>query len=117
MYCAENDTPASTVTSNLNDELGQVKYVFSDKTGTLTQNVMQFHQMSVAGTIYSVNSLTYGLKQNLRTSNDAAFIRQFLTLLAVCHTVLPEADSNDPDLITYHASSPGRTTLSLSQLE
>ena len=107
MYNAENDTPASTAASNLNDELGQVKYIFCDKTGTLTQNVMQFHQMSVAGNIYPVDSAS-ALKENLRTSNDAPFIRQLLTLLSVCHTVLPQVDANDPDVVTYHASSSGK---------
>lgn len=35
------------------------------------------------------------------------FIREFLTVLAVCHTVIPERDPKDPDLIVYQASSPG----------
>ena len=33
MYDAESDTPALARTSNLNEELGQIQYIFSDKTG------------------------------------------------------------------------------------
>ena len=42
-------------TSNLNEELGQIKYVFSDKTGTLTMNVMEYKKCSVAGVMYSLD--------------------------------------------------------------
>ena len=37
MYDETTDTPASAKTTTLNEELGQIQYVFSDKTGTLTQ--------------------------------------------------------------------------------
>ena len=37
MYYAKTDTPAKSRTTTLNEELGQIEYIFSDKTGTLTQ--------------------------------------------------------------------------------
>jgi len=52
MYYSVTDTPAMARTSNLNEELGQVKYIFSDKTGTLTQNFMEFRMCSVGGVKY-----------------------------------------------------------------
>ena len=52
MYHAESDTPALARTSNLNEELGQIQYVFSDKTGTLTRNLMEFFKCSIAGVSY-----------------------------------------------------------------
>ncbi|OJJ64446.1 hypothetical protein ASPSYDRAFT_84458 [Aspergillus sydowii CBS 593.65] len=52
MYDPESDTPLEARTSTINEELGQVSYVFSDKTGTLTNNTMRFRKMSVAGTAW-----------------------------------------------------------------
>lgn len=37
MYYDVKDTPANCRTTALNEELGQIEYIFSDKTGTLTQ--------------------------------------------------------------------------------
>ena len=52
MYHAQSDTPALARTSNLNEELGQIQYIFSDKTGTLTCNLMEFMKCSIAGVTY-----------------------------------------------------------------
>jgi len=51
MYHAESDTPAIARSTTVTD-LGQIKYIFSDKTGTLTQNVMNFKRCSVDGLMF-----------------------------------------------------------------
>ena len=51
MYHAETDTPA-LVRSTIVTDVGQVKYVFSDKTGTLTRNMMEFRRCSVDGVAF-----------------------------------------------------------------
>ncbi|KAL8763218.1 MAG: hypothetical protein Q9184_000935 [Pyrenodesmia sp. 2 TL-2023] len=48
MYDEESNTPMEARTSTINEELGQINYIFSDKTGTLTNNSMRFRKMSIA---------------------------------------------------------------------
>lgn len=53
MYYAPTDTSALCRTSSLVEELGQIAYIFSDKTGTLTCNEMEFRECSIYGTMYA----------------------------------------------------------------
>jgi magnesium-transporting ATPase (P-type) len=55
MFDTTQGIAAGVQSSNLNEELGQVEFLFSDKTGTLTCNVMEFKKFSVGR--YSYGSL------------------------------------------------------------
>lgn len=52
MYSVEDDAGCNVSSTTINEELGQVKYLFSDKTGTLTQNMMEFKALCVEEEIY-----------------------------------------------------------------
>jgi phospholipid-translocating P-type ATPase (flippase) len=52
LYDVDRDTPAECHTSGMCADLGQVQYILSDKTGTLTKNLMVVQQFSVANKVY-----------------------------------------------------------------
>jgi len=52
MFYKPTETAAMVRTMTLNEELGQISHVFSDKTGTLTCNIMDFRKASINGIIY-----------------------------------------------------------------
>uniref|UniRef100_A0A452RT29 Phospholipid-transporting ATPase n=1 Tax=Ursus americanus TaxID=9643 RepID=A0A452RT29_URSAM len=134
MYYPEKDTPAKARTTTLNEQLGQIHYVFSDKTGTLTQNIMTFKKCCINGQIYgewkplpgpracvtrqvdfSWNTFADGklafydhyLIEQIQSGKESE-VRQFFFLLAVCHTVM--VDRMDGQL-NYQAASPDEGAL------
>ncbi|CAM4770297.1 unnamed protein product [Rotaria magnacalcarata] len=52
MYHEPNNVPAQARTISLNEELGQVGHIFSDKTGILTQNIITFNKCSLRRKLY-----------------------------------------------------------------
>jgi phospholipid-translocating ATPase len=52
MYYEKLDYPCTPKSWNISDDLGQIEYIFSDKTGTLTQNVMEFKKATINGVPY-----------------------------------------------------------------
>ncbi|NXI54921.1 AT8B3 ATPase, partial [Chloroceryle aenea] len=131
MYYAVKDIPAQARSTSLNDQLGQIEYIFSDKTGTLTQNVMSFKKCCINGTIYGTDpgcenqqpsgsglSWSHRGKKKLdffnarlleaaQQDNDPV-LREFLRLLALCHTVMVEERGAQ---LIYQAASPDEEAL------
>ncbi len=126
MYYDPTDTAAICRTSSLVEELGQIEYIFSDKTGTLTCNMMEFKQCSIGGIQYAdevpedrrateqnpigIYDFTR-LRENLRKHQSQTEIHHFLALLSTCHTVIPERRDEKPGEIKYQAASPDEGAL------
>ncbi|KAF9422906.1 hypothetical protein BGZ94_008458 [Podila epigama] len=56
LYYHERDVPCMPRSWNLSDDLGQIEYIFSDKTGTLTTNQMDFRKCTIDGQVFEYHS-------------------------------------------------------------
>lgn len=78
--CEETGRPAVANTSDLNEELGQVEVLFSDKTGTLTKNLMVFKVCSILGQVYEEREGSLYRMDMLDHSVDTGQVSVFLLL-------------------------------------
>nr|XP_055074814.1 phospholipid-transporting ATPase IF isoform X1 [Misgurnus anguillicaudatus] len=129
LYHEESDQKAQVNTSDLNEELGQVEYVFTDKTGTLTENEMQFRECSINGIKYQeINGklIPEGMTEVSPDGSVSCLNREeelFLKAVSLCHTVQISYDQADgpgdpfchsngfSPQMEYYASSPDEKAL------
>uniref|UniRef100_A0A669CH75 Phospholipid-transporting ATPase n=1 Tax=Oreochromis niloticus TaxID=8128 RepID=A0A669CH75_ORENI len=92
MFDEELGERAVVNTSDLNEELGQVEYVFTDKTGTLTENNMEFIECCVDGHVYVPHEIPRVVQNHFNDEHEELFFRA----LCLCHTVqVKEEDTVD----------------------
>ena len=71
MFDKETSIGCKVQSSTLNEELGQIKYIFSDKTGTLTKNYMKYKMMSIGENIYGYSNSKNTLNDNeIKINNE-----------------------------------------------
>ncbi|XP_039772483.1 phospholipid-transporting ATPase 2-like isoform X5 [Panicum virgatum] len=105
MFDWETNTPAHSANTAISEDLGQVEYILTDKTGTLTENRMIFKQCCISNTMYGSDNgdaLKDARLLNAVSSNDPDVIK-FLMVMALCNTVVP-VKSND-GTVSYKAQS------------
>jgi phospholipid-transporting ATPase len=116
---------ATARTIDLIEELGQVEFVFSDKTGTLTKNEMEFRKCTVNNKVfgdlphsdskkkYTINGdyRAYDILNSSSQSEDKVKLNEFFTCIAVCHSAYVE--EKDKGELIYQSSSPDEIALLL----
>lgn len=86
-----NGSPLQVYSNNLNSDLAKIEIIFSDKTGTLTENKMMFKYATVGSSLFDESKDPGCMKKFIQNENSIAKIdsKTLLLCLSVCHTIVP----------------------------
>ncbi|CAF4890338.1 unnamed protein product, partial [Rotaria magnacalcarata] len=130
----DKNIPGSVVrTSTIPEELGRIGYLLTDKTGTLTQNVMIFKRLYVGSGSYTIenrgqiskllkqeyakptlaqyesqeslasSALPFGRKRKIVKTTEALRVTEAIKALALCHNVTPTVEQSTSALVDTSA--------------
>lgn len=110
-------TPVVPKAGNLHEVLGNIEHVLTDKTGTLTRNVMRFVAASTGGKIFDIRKSRRDFQTAIDSSKKAP-ARELVLAMALCHAVVPEkvaqaesVGSGGGEAFEYHGQSPDEVAL------
>lgn len=101
MYHKPRGIHAKAMTSNLNSDLGKVKYIFTDKTGTLTQNSLEFKMCSIGGIVYTLDDT----EKLVASCTDGSVCHHFFLAICLCPGIIPLINPATQTLEYYSSSA------------
>jgi magnesium-transporting ATPase (P-type) len=126
--------PMKAMATDLNADLSQIEIIFSDKTGTLTNNEMHYR-----GAAVGINNMFHRTEENkneigqmlvdtveqemIGDRETYLYIMHFLLCMSLCHQAKPKKENgqvhsnNAENVIEYQAESPDEVALVTACLE